>query len=78
MEIVLHVPEKILEGFLPYTCMGMVAILVMWPRCRKQIFVPPTYGGSAQNLALIGQAVSDKKTFKIMDGWMTDGRRTSP
>ena len=31
------VPEKILEGFLPY--MGVAASLVMWLRCREQCFV---------------------------------------
>ena len=38
------VPEKkIFEGFLPY--MGVAAILVIWPRCREQTFVPPTQAG---------------------------------
>ena len=36
--------EDDFEGFLPY--MGMADILVMWPRCREQTFVPPTQGGS--------------------------------
>ena len=31
------------EGFLPY--MGVAAILVMGPRCRKQTFVHSTTGG---------------------------------
>ena len=44
VEIGPPVLEKIFEGFLLY--MGVVAILVMWPRCRKQAFVPPTQGGS--------------------------------
>ena len=44
VEIGPPVPEKkIFEGFLLY--MG-VAILVMWPGCREQTFVPPTQGGS--------------------------------
>ena len=34
------------------------------PRCSEQTFVPPTHGGSSQNLALIGEAVSDKKMFE--------------
>ena len=46
--------KKIFERFLPY--MGVAAILVMWPKCRKQTFVTPTHGGSTQNLALVGQA----------------------
>ena len=36
--------EKIFEGFFPY--MGVAAILVMWPKCREQNFVPPTQEGS--------------------------------
>ena len=35
---------KIFEGFLPY--MGVAAMLVMWPRCREQTFLPPSQGGS--------------------------------
>ena len=63
------VPEKkIFEGFLPY--MGMAAILVMWPRCPEQTFVPPTHGGSTWNLALIGPAVLEKKIFE--NGGRTD------
>ena len=73
MEIGPLVPEeKIFEGFLPY--LGVAAILVM---CREQTFVPPTHGGSTQNLALIGQAVWEKKMFEIVDGRTTttdDGR----
>ena len=65
--------KKISEGFLPY--MGMAAILVMWPRPREQIFVPPTHGGSTWNLASIGPAVLEKKIFE--NGGRTDnGRRT--
>ena len=76
VEIGPPVPEKkIFEGFLPY--MGMVAILVTWPRCREQTFVPPTQGGSTENLALIRQEVSEKKMFEIVDdGRMPDGHRT--
>ena len=67
------VPEKIFEGFLPY--MGVAAILVMWPRCPEQTFVPPTHGGSTWNLASIGQALLEK-IFE--NGGQTDanGRRT--
>ena len=51
------------EDFLSFfTIYGMVAILVLWPRCREQTFVLPTQG----NLALIGQAVSEKM-FEIVD-----------
>ena len=50
--------------------MGMAAILVMWPRPRKQTFVPPSHWGSIWNLALIGQAVLEK-IFEN-DGLRTD------
>ena len=50
--------KKIFEWFLPY--MSVVAILVMWPRCCEQNFVPPTQGGSTLNMALISQVVSEK------------------
>ena len=53
--------------------MGMAAILVMWPRCPKQTFVPLTHGDSTWNLASIGPAVLEK-IFES-GGWMTkDGR----
>ena len=53
------VPEKkIFERFLPH--MGVAAILVMWPRCPEQTFIPLTHGGSTWNLALIGPAVLEK------------------
>ena len=39
MEIGQVLENKIFEGFLLY--MGVAAILVMWPRCREQTFVPP-------------------------------------
>ena len=60
--------KKIFEGFLPYMCMA--AILVMWPRPREQIFVPPSHWGSIWNLALIGPVVLGKKIFE------NGGRRT--
>ena len=44
--------------------MGMAAILVMWPRPREKIFVPPSHWGSIWNLALIGPAVLEKKIFE--------------
>ena len=53
--------------------MGMVAILVMWPRPREQT----SHWGSIWNLALIGQAVLEKKIFEN-GGWQTDDdRRTT-
>ena len=65
--------KKIFDGFLPY--MGVVAILVKWPRPHEQTSVPPTHGGSTWNLALIGQAVLEK-IFEN-GGWWTDGWTTS-
>ena len=50
------VPEKkIFEAFLQY--MGVVAILIMWPRCPEQTFGPLTHGTCTWNLASIGPAV---------------------
>ena len=63
--------EKIFEGFLPY--MGVAAILVMWPRPREQIFVPPSHWGSIWNLASTGPAVLEKKIFE--NGGRTDTER---
>ena len=50
--------------------MGMAAILVMWPRPCEHTFVPPSHWGSIWNLALIGQAVLEKKISE------NGGRRT--
>ena len=70
----LLVLEKIFEGFLRY--MGLAAILVMWPRPREQIFIPPSHWGSIWNLALTGPAVLEKQLLKMVDdGQTTDGRR---
>ena len=44
--------------------MGVAAILVTWPGPFEHSFVPPSHGGSIWNLTLIGQAVSEEKTFK--------------
>ena len=54
--------------------MGVAGILVMWPRPRKQTFVPPSHLGSIWNLALIGPAVLEKKIFEN-GGRMMDGQR---
>ena len=68
--------KKIFERFLPFLpYMGVVAILVMWPRSREQTFVPLNHGGSTWNLASIGPAVLEKK---MVDGRTTDGRRSMP
>ena len=68
VEIGRPVPGNVFEGFLPY--MGVAAILVMWPRPFIQTFFPPFQGGSTYNLALFGQAVSEKKIFE--NGGRTD------
>ena len=52
--------------------MGVVAILVMWPRCREQIIVFPTHRGSTQILALIGQSVLEEKMFEKCERTTTD------
>ena len=62
VEIGPSVPEKIFEGVLPY--MDMVTILVMAPGLFTKILVPPSYRCFISNLALIGQAVSEKKIFE--------------
>ena len=62
--------KKISEGFLPY--MGVVAILVMWPRPHKQTFIPPSQWGSIWNLALIAPVVWRRRSLKMVDGQRTD------
>ena len=73
--------------FLPY--MGMVAMLVMWPRPFEQLFFPKGPGGCIWNLVAIGPVVSEEKSFEIVDGRRTtddvrrtdgrmDGRRSLP
>ena len=56
--------------------MGIAAILVMCPGPFKQTFVPLSKGGSAWNLALIGQPVSEEKMFEIVDDDDDNGRRS--
>ena len=53
--------------------MGMAAILVMWPRPREHTFIPPSHWGSIWNLALIDQAVLEKKIFENGGRWTDDG-----
>ena len=65
--------KKIFEGFLPY--MGMVAILVRWPRPREQTFVLSSHWGSIWNLDSIGPVVLEKKIFEN-GGQTTDGQRS--
>ena len=61
--------------FLPY--MGMAVIMVMWPRPFEQFFFPKGPGGCIWNLVAIGPVVSEEKSFEIVDGRRTDGRRTT-
>ena len=58
------------KGFLLY--MGMVAILVMWPRCSEQTFVLPTHWGFIWNLVLIGSVFSEEKMFEECGQLWTD------
>ena len=57
--------------------MGMAAMLVMWPRSFEQLFFPKGPGGCIWNLVAIGPVVSEEKSFEIVDGRTTDGRRTT-
>ena len=61
--------------FLPY--MGMVAMMVMWPRPFEQFFFPKGPGGCIWNLVAIGPVVSKEKSFEIVDGRRTTDRRTT-
>ena len=54
--------------------MGMAAMLVMWPRPFEQLFFPKVPGVCIWNLVAIGPAVSEEKSFEIVDGRRTDGR----
>ena len=59
------------QSFLPY--MGLAAIMIMWPRCVVQTFVPPAHeAGSIWNLALTDPVISEEKTFEEC-GLRTDG-----
>ena len=60
--------------FLPY--MGMAAMLVMWPRPFEQLFFPKGPGGCIWDLVAIRPVLSEEKSFEIVDGRRTDGRRT--
>ena len=52
--------------------MGVVAILIMWPRPFEQTFVPMSSGVSIWNLSLIGPVVSEDKMFENIDRWTTE------
>ena len=55
--------------------MGMAAMLVMSPRPFEQLSFPEGAGGCIWNLVAIGQVVSEEKSFEIVDGRTTDGRK---
>ena len=61
--------------FLPY--MGMAAMLVMWPKSFEQFFFPKDPRGCIWNLVAISPVVLEEKSFEIVDGRTTDGRRTT-
>ena len=47
--------------------------VVSWASCNPDAFVSPTQGGFTQNLALIGQAVSEMSEIMEDDyGWLHD------
>ena len=60
-------------GFTIYGRCGHLGHLTRMPRTN---FRPPTQGSSTQNLALIGQAVSEKM-FEIVDDVRRQRRRTT-
>ena len=67
------VPEKkTFKGFTIYGRGGRLGH-VTWNIYTN--FGSPSQGGSTQNLALIGQAVSEKKVFENSGRATTDGRR---
>ena len=47
--------------------MGMVAILVLWPRPFKQTLIFPSHGGSTWNFASIGLAVIEGNKFENIE-----------
>ena len=62
--------------FLPY--MGMVAMLVKWPRPFEQFFFPKGPGGCIWNLVAIHLVVSEEKSFEIVDRRTDDGQWSLP
>ena len=43
-----------------------------WTIYKKKTFVPPSQGGSTENLVLIGQAVLEEKMFENVNGRTPD------
>ena len=61
------------EDFLAFFAyIGMVAILVIWPRPVAQLFVPKDPGDCTWNMVTISPVVSEEKLFEIVDGKRTD------
>ena len=60
------VPEK--KIFSHIQCIGMATILVMLPGLFIVKLILPSYRCFIQNLALIGQEISEKKIFENVDG----------
>ena len=54
--------------------MGMVAILINGPWPSEQIFNPSLTEGSTWSLKKIGPGVTEEKSFKGLNGRMTDGK----
>ena len=65
------VGEGFLRVFTIYERGGHLGHVTQMPRTT---FAPHTQGGSTENMTLIGQTVSEKKTFKHYGRW-TDGRK---
>ena len=49
-----------------------MAILVMWPRCSKQTFIPRTHWDFMWNLALIGPVVFEEMFETYMSLWKSN------
>ena len=47
--------------------MGMVTILVLWPKLFEKTYVPTSQGHSIWNLASVGQVVIAENQFKNIE-----------
>ena len=57
--------------------MGMVAILVMWPRLFEQLFFPKGPGVYIWNLVATGTVDLEERSSEIVDGrWTTEPHYT--
>ena len=57
--------EEDFQKFLPY--MGLVAILITWPRSHEQTLIPPSNSGSTFNLVSVSPAVLEVNKKRIPD-----------